>query len=969
MSELYVPIEEEGIVNLYKVECSTDRDSWVINGVTDGPLEKKYRSYYRKDIQGQLTIVSEEKGMLEDVSESVSSITLGTLCSFISFAEGRKFAEKWDGVVITGDIVAGEDKAFLRSVEHIEAKYKGLQEYAHRKPGKYLFIYVNNEKKVEEKIDKNIEIRQYTEKDPVDKVLADTFVSEYDLRQKKLLQTGAERMWGYVENETYRKAKDKALGEQWKGVVIEGEGEQGKTALAYALCRYLMNAKKIYGPIWISIRDNPKLYELVKKELEQKQIHRERKVYTRGRGAGPQTEVNGFVNLVGENLQIGKGAGFNTGIDNLRKKTELSFETEAFLDPIAEYLLERIGTVFNAGSDRGKIKEYIDARQYMLVLDNLEADVTDRILEAIRHIQQILDIQLPVIVTTRCSPKNLDAYQRMGLTVLTPPMLTEEETQKFITKIIETDESVWEVFSKAPEEKQRQLYRRLTELLKEYPGILTVTIPLIKIKGIEGVLEEIEGIRNDSVWEKAAGIYRMAYRGLSKFSKLVLYASVSLSEEGETIRVEKITEKLEESRVRKYRQIPEKYEMKENIEESLTELVRTHLLYRNADGEGSVGIKQMVCQVVLFDGEMGGEWIEEEKGNERDVLICYEQQIISGINYNQPASLLDGILSVYTEQIGIEQLREKKYLRYVVTRVQALDYICLLVDKYGFNINSRDEDGLTPLHIAVRYNNNVEVIKCLIEYGADVRAVTEEGGTLLHLVALNNELSVVKYVLSLGLDINSTDKDGWTPLQWAVRDNNNVEVIKCLIEYGADVRAVTEEGGTLLHLVAGNNELSVVKYVLSLGFDITDRDGLGWTPLHCAAVKNDNVEVIKCLIECGADIRSITQDGKNLLHLVAYNNELSIVKYVLNLGLDINSRDEDGWTPLHCAAVENDNVEVIKCLIEYGADIRSITQDGKNLLHLVAYNNELSVVKYVLSLGFDITDRDGLGWTPLVSEN
>ena len=726
MSELYVPIEEEGIVNLYKVECSTDRDSWVINGVTDGPLEKKYRSYYRKDIQGQLTIVSEEKGMLEDVSESVSSITLGTLCSFISFAEGRKFAEKWDGVVITGDIVAGEDKAFLRSVEHIEAKYKGLQEYAHRKPGKYLFIYVNNKKKVEEKIDKNIEIRQYTEKDPVDKVLADTFVSEYDPMQKKLLQTGAERMWGYVENETYRKAKDKALGEQWKGFVIEGEGEQGKTALAYALCRYLMNAKKIYGPIWISIRDNPKLYELVKKELEQKQIHRERKVYTRGRGAGPQ------------------------------------ISEDTLVDPIAEYLLERIGTVFNAGSDRGKIKEYIDAQQYILVLDNLEADVTDRILEAIRHIQQILDIQLPVIVTTRCSPKNPDAYQRMGLTVLTPPVLTEEETQKFITKIIETDESVWEVFSKAPEEKQRQLYRRLTELLKEYPGILTVTIPLIKIKGIEGVLEEIEGIRNDSVWEKAAGIYRMAYRGLSKFSKLVLYASVSLSEEGETIRVEKITEKLEESRVRKYRQIPEKYEMKENIEESLTELVGTHLLYRNADGEGSVGIKQMVCQVVLFDGEMGGEWIEEEKGNERDVLICYEQQIISGINYNQPASLLDGILSVYTEQIGIEQLREKKYLRYVVTRVQALDYICLLVDKYGFDINSRDEKTRTPLHLAVRYNDNVEVIKCLIECGADIRSVTQDGKNLLHLVAGNNDITVVKYVLSLGFDINSVDEDGWT---------------------------------------------------------------------------------------------------------------------------------------------------------------------------------------------------------------
>lgn len=44
----------------------------------------------------------------------------------------------------------------------------------------------------------------------------------------------------------------------------------------------------------------------------------------------------------------------------------------------------------------------------------------------------------------------------------------------------------------------------------------------------------------------------------------------------------------------------------------------------------------------------------------------------------------------------------------------------------GVNVNSRDQNGDTPLHLAVYYNN-VEVVKILIRYGANPRIKNRQG--------------------------------------------------------------------------------------------------------------------------------------------------------------------------------------------------------------------------------------------------
>ena len=105
--------------------------------------------------------------------------------------------------------------------------------------------------------------------------------------------------------------------------------------------------------------------------------------------------------------------------------------------------------------------------------------------------------------------------------------------------------------------------------------------------------------------------------------------------------------------------------------------------------------------------------------------------------------------------------------------------------------NSKDHDGIAPLHWAVLYGK-IEMAKCLIDNGADVDMKNDsDGATPLHLAAIYGEIEIVKSLIDNGAHVDLKDKDDETPLRWAVLGERSIlkvpkiEVVKCLIEHGA----------------------------------------------------------------------------------------------------------------------------------------------------------------------------------------
>lgn len=119
-----------------------------------------------------------------------------------------------------------------------------------------------------------------------------------------------------------------------------------------------------------------------------------------------------------------------------------------------------------------------------------------------------------------------------------------------------------------------------------------------------------------------------------------------------------------------------------------------------------------------------------------------------------------------------------------------------------------------------------------------------------------------------------------------------------------------KEGETALHHAVQKGLIDPVKHLVEeKGYDVDEIDSKGYTPLFCAVEKSD-LEMIKYLIEKGADVNAYNKNGATALHIAA---DLEIVKLLVEKGAYLDVNDDDGKIPLHSAA-KNGHLEVVNIL-------------------------------------------------------
>ena len=216
-----------------------------------------------------------------------------------------------------------------------------------------------------------------------------------------------------------------------------------------------------------------------------------------------------------------------------------------------------------------------------------------------------------------------------------------------------------------------------------------------------------------------------------------------------------------------------------------------------------------------------------------------------------------------------------------------------LRESCGFNVNARDQHGMTALHWTASNNAlEVEVAGILVTHGADVNARDQHGMMALHWAAFKNSLEVASLLLTHGADVNAkTAGDvlgGRTALHWTV-SNNSLKVAGLLLTHGADIDAKDQHGQTALHSAASNNTLEIASLLLTHGADIDAKDQRGGTALHSAAASN-SLEVTNLLLTHGADVNAkAVGAGVTALDLAAAGNSLEVARLLLTHGADANA--------------------------------------------------------------------------------
>ncbi|XP_054619390.1 histone-lysine N-methyltransferase EHMT2-like isoform X1 [Dunckerocampus dactyliophorus] len=202
----------------------------------------------------------------------------------------------------------------------------------------------------------------------------------------------------------------------------------------------------------------------------------------------------------------------------------------------------------------------------------------------------------------------------------------------------------------------------------------------------------------------------------------------------------------------------------------------------------------------------------------------------------------------------------------------------------------------------------------------------------LHAAAQRGLLEVCYILLQAGAHIDAQDKDFRTPLLEAIV-NNHIEVTRYLVQNGACVYHIEEDGYTGLHHAAKLGNLEIVSMLLETGqVDVNAQDNGGWTPIIWAA-EHKHVEVIKVLLNRGADVAINDKELNVCLHWAAYAGNVDIAEMVLNAGCSLAAVNLHGDTPLHIAAREG-YLECVTLFLSRGADIDTMNREGDTPLTL-----------------------------------
>lgn len=240
-----------------------------------------------------------------------------------------------------------------------------------------------------------------------------------------------------------------------------------------------------------------------------------------------------------------------------------------------------------------------------------------------------------------------------------------------------------------------------------------------------------------------------------------------------------------------------------------------------------------------------------------------------------------------------------------------------------------------------------KVQRCL-ETGANLRAQTRRGSTVLHFAALTGNAEAARALLAAGASVNARSNDGVIPLHWAAA-SLNVETVKLLLAAGANVRAEARKvkapedpilakmwgqrgGATPLHW-AISAPLGVLDITYDRAAEMRVKGGrIGPTPDEI--MERWRLETAKLLITAGANINARDPKGMTPLNHAANHNSLETAKFLINAGAMLDVEDIWGHTALSRAAGETreGGAELLGALLAAGADACVLTQDGRTML-------------------------------------
>ena len=291
----------------------------------------------------------------------------------------------------------------------------------------------------------------------------------------------------------------------------------------------------------------------------------------------------------------------------------------------------------------------------------------------------------------------------------------------------------------------------------------------------------------------------------------------------------------------------------------------------------------------------------------------------------------------------------------------------------GADPAAKCDDGTPPLVFAVAYGSNPDIVRILLDYGADPDAVDDHSGASpLHAAAM-------QAAYAFHPEVQSRD-----PGETHRRAEFAKYSIAMLLVHRADTRTRDKYGQSALFLylaglvegfVDGEESTDPVRpdpgvvELLSRGIEIRAESETDTALLSYAMLLRSGPEVIGLLLDHGAGAAAMAagSHGDTLLHLAAtFNPAPGVFELLLERGEDVAATGDKGRTALHLVALIGEaEPKAVRLLLDHGADVNAAADQGDTPLHYAASHSGPDIVKVLLERGADVAARDHSMNTPL----
>ncbi len=277
--------------------------------------------------------------------------------------------------------------------------------------------------------------------------------------------------------------------------------------------------------------------------------------------------------------------------------------------------------------------------------------------------------------------------------------------------------------------------------------------------------------------------------------------------------------------------------------------------------------------------------------------------------------------------------------------------------------------------------NDVDAVRRALSSGRAELTVDDTGTTLLMYAALVGNPEIIRLLVDHGAQVNASNRSGATALMWAV---SRAENVKALLARGADANARARNGWSALIAATRYGKVDAMKILLAAGADTSSAQIR--RELFAASFFSKNPNVREVLSGAGVVATSSDEitgtvldwtrhDVATLSKLLTFgvppNEELSMptvslptffmaardgqidaMRAFVDKGVDPAQKGARGWTPLMFAAsAQGANIGSLKFLLNHGADINAIDDDGRTALDWALTRGETDVAAFLRKAG------------------